>query len=76
MDLPKKVDLTSLVELSAARIIRHGHLRGYPSGYPNGLGARISVWMSVPSDHLRGYPCRYPCRNVRATDSSTRVVLS
>jgi len=69
--------LTSLVELSVARMIRHEHPHGYPCGYPsNGHGVRISVWMSAPSDYLHGHPYGYPCgcsyRIIRATDSSTR----
>jgi len=44
----------------------------------NSHRAMISVWMSAPSDHSYvcpyGYPCRSPCRIIRTTDSSTRVV--
>jgi len=46
----------------------------------NGQCARISVWMSAPSDHLHGclyeYPCGCPCRIIRTTDSSTREKAS
>ena len=57
--------VASLVELSVARIIRHGHLTDIHTDIRtdirvgiqvNGQWARISLWMSAPSDHSHKYP--------------------
>jgi len=69
----------SLVELSVARIIRHGHPHGYPCGYPSKWSQSDDIRMDVHAlwpyvyGYPYGYPCGCPCRIIRATDSSTRA---